>query len=52
MKTETVETIKKYFEEHTDTTLSEAKNALPEEITWSQLKMVQYYMKFLNNLKS
>jgi len=46
---ETVETVKNYFEKHPDKTLSEAKNALPDEITWSQLKMVQHYMKFLKN---
>ncbi|NOZ34779.1 MAG: AAA family ATPase [Chlorobi bacterium] len=48
---ETVEKIKNYFEKYPDNTLSETKNALPDEITWAQLKMVQYYMKFLKNKK-
>jgi len=46
---ETVETVKNYFEKHPETSLSEAKNALPDEITWAQLKMVQCYMKYLKN---
>jgi len=46
---ETVKTVKNYFEKHPETNLSEAKNALPDEITWAQLKMVQRYMRFLKN---
>ncbi|MCF6366011.1 MAG: helix-turn-helix domain-containing protein [Bacteroidales bacterium] len=49
MNNKTVETIKLYFEKHKDKTLSEVKNALSDEITWSQLKLVQYYMKFTAN---
>lgn len=49
--TETVGKIKNYFENHSEKTLSEIKNALPDEITWSQLKLVQHYMNFLANKK-
>ncbi|MCD4791828.1 MAG: helix-turn-helix domain-containing protein [Bacteroidales bacterium] len=42
----TVQTIKTYFEKHPNTTLTDAKTALPNEITWSQLKLVQHYMEF------
>ena len=49
MKNETIELIKDYFEKNPGKTLSEAKNNLPEEISWSQLKMVQHYSVFLKN---
>ncbi len=49
---DTVKIISEYFKKKPGALLSEAKNALPDDITWSQLKMVQHYMKFLNNLKS
>ena len=46
--TKTIEIIKSYIEKHPDKTLSLIKSALPDEITWSQLKLVQNYMRFLH----
>ncbi len=43
----TVELIKEYFGKNPESTLSEAKTSLSDEITWGQLKLVQNYMAFL-----
>ena len=46
---ETIKTIMNYFKKHPTSLLSGAKTALSGKITYSQLKLVQHHMAFLNN---
>ncbi|MCD4791832.1 MAG: helix-turn-helix domain-containing protein [Bacteroidales bacterium] len=39
--------ISNYFDKHPDSTLSEAKNALQDKFTYSQIKFVQKHTEFL-----
>jgi len=48
---ETLKTIKDYFKKNPNALLSEAKSKLPDEITWSQLNLVQHYIRSLSNKK-
>ncbi|MCK5044034.1 helix-turn-helix domain-containing protein, partial [Candidatus Pacearchaeota archaeon] len=42
-----VKEILKHFDKHPDSSLSEAKTALPDKYTYSQIKLVQKHTEFL-----
>jgi len=47
-----IEVISKYFNENPDSGLSDAKHALPDDFSYSQLRFVQKHLEFLEKSKS